>query len=295
MVFLTVWVYIGLTFREVDVQRLDGKKVSAVIREQIAEQVKKLNQPPGLGVILVGEDPASQVYVRNKFKACEAVGMKSIEVKMPASISPEDLKSAINDMNENPEVTAYLVQLPLPKGFDTKEVTSWIAPHKDADGLTVESLGLLFAGTPKAIPCTPHGVMKILEHYNIPVEGKKAVVIGRSQIVGYPMAHLLVDANATVTICHSRTQDLYSHTREADIVVVAAGKPKFIGKDAFKKGAVVVDVGIHRMDNGKLCGDVDPEDLEGHVEALTPVPGGVGPMTITMLLQNTLNLAQGKG
>lgn len=272
-------------------QRLSGKEVSAVIREQIKEQVEKLDQPPGLGVILVGEDPASQVYVRNKFKACEAVGMRSIETKMPASISPDDLKAAITDMNENPDVTAYLVQLPLPRGFDTQQVMSWIAPHKDADGLTVQSLGHLFAGTPTAIPCTPHGVMKILEHYKIPVEGKRAVVIGRSQIVGYPMAHLLVDANATVTICHSRTKDLFDHTREADIVVVAAGKPKFIGKSAFKKGAVIVDVGIHRMDNGKLCGDVNPEDLEGHIEALTPVPGGVGPMTITMLLQNTLRLA----
>ncbi len=276
---------------------LDGKEVSSVIRRQIKEQVQKLDHPPGLGVILVGEDPASQVYVRNKFKACKAVGMKSIEIKLPATICPDDLKAAMTDMNENPDVTAYLVQLPLPrgKGFETQQVMSWIAPYKDADGLTVESLGHLFAGVPKVIPCTPHGVMKILEHYKIPVEGRRAVVIGRSQIVGYPMAHLLTDANATVTICHSRTQNLYSHTREADIVVVAAGQPQFLGKDAFKKGAVVVDVGIHRMDNGQLCGDVDVEDLKGHIEALTPVPGGVGPMTITMLLQNTLKLAQGRG
>jgi methylenetetrahydrofolate dehydrogenase (NADP+)/methenyltetrahydrofolate cyclohydrolase len=216
--------------------------------------------------------------------------MKSFETRLPATVSKEDLKTAITQMNQDPEVTAYLVQLPLPASFNTQEVMSWIDPKKDADGLTVESLGLLFAGRPHAIPCTPHGVMKILEHYDIDVEGKPAVVIGRSQIVGKPMAHLLTDANATVTLCHSRTKDLQQHTKQADIVVVAAGRPKFIGKQAFKKGAVVIDVGIHRMDNGKLCGDVDPAGLDDWVSALTPVPGGVGPMTITMLLQNTLTL-----
>lgn len=272
--------------------RLDGKVVSAVLRSSLKEKISALSSSLGLGVILVGDDPASQVYVRNKFKACESVGMKSFEVKLPLDVSKVQLKQAITDMNKNPEVTGYLVQLPLPEGFDTEEVIGWIDPKKDADGLTVENLGLLLQGLPRSIPCTPHGVMKILEHFKISAEGKHAVVIGRSQIVGKPMAQLLTAANATVTVCHSRTQNLESFTRQADIVVVAAGKPKFIGKSAFKKEAVVIDVGIHRMDSGKLCGDVNPEGLEGFISALTPVPGGVGPMTITMLLENTYRLAQ---
>lgn len=272
--------------------RIDGKEVSKAIRENIKAEVEKLGFAPGLGVVLVGDDPASQVYVRNKFKACEAVGMKSYETKLAADVTKEELKAAIEDLNNNSEVHGFLVQLPLPKGFDTDEVLSWVDPKKDADGLTIENIGLFHAGQPRSIPCTPHGVMKMLEHYDISVEGKDAVVIGRSQIVGWPMARLLMNANATVTVCHSRTQDMKAYTRKADIVVVAAGKPEFVNASFFKQGATVVDVGIHRTEDRGLCGDVQPQGCEGYLHALSPVPGGVGPMTITMLLENTLRLAQ---
>jgi len=272
--------------------RIGGKEVSAAIREKIKHEVSQLDLTPGLGVVLVGDDPASQVYVRNKFKACEAVGMQSFETKLPADVSKQELKKAIEDLNQNPEVHGFLVQLPLPKGFDTDEVLSWVDPKKDADGLTIENIGLFHAGQPRSIPCTPHGVMKMLEHYDIATEGKTAVVIGRSQIVGWPMARLLMDANATVTVCHSRTQDLKAYTRNADIVVVAAGKPEFVNASFFKKGATVIDVGIHRTDDRGLVGDVQPAGCEDYLHGLSPVPGGVGPMTITMLLENSLRLAQ---
>ncbi|MCB0408238.1 MAG: bifunctional methylenetetrahydrofolate dehydrogenase/methenyltetrahydrofolate cyclohydrolase FolD [Bdellovibrionales bacterium] len=272
--------------------RLDGKEVSKALRKTLAQSVEKTKRPPGLGVILVGEDPASQVYVRNKMKACSEVGMESVEIQLPSSASEDELITAIAAMNENPGVDAYLIQLPLPKKFNEQEMIGRIDPKKDADGLTVENLGLLMAGRPRSVPCTPNGVMQILKFYDIDVVGKNVVVIGRSQIVGKPMAQLLLAANATVTVCHSKTENLFEHTQRAEIVVVAAGQPKFLKKEAFKKGAVVIDVGMHRLPSGKLCGDVDPEGLENWVSALTPVPGGVGPMTITMLLQNTLSLYQ---
>ena len=272
--------------------RIDGKEVSKAIREKIKSEVAELGFSPGLGVVLVGDDPASQVYVRNKFKACETVGMTSFETKLPADVSPADLKKAIEDLNNNPEVHGFLVQLPLPKGFDTDEVLSWVDPKKDADGLTIENIGLFHAGQPRSIPCTPHGVIKMIKHYDFAIEGKNAVVIGRSQIVGWPMARLLMNENATVTVCHSRTQDLKSFTKQADIVVVAAGKPEFVDQSFFKEDTVVLDVGIHRKEGNGLVGDVKTEGCEGHLAGLSPVPGGVGPMTITMLLENTLRLAR---
>ena len=277
---------------------LSGKEVSQVRLEKISQQVQQLKSDkgiaPGLAVVLVGEDPASQVYVRKKGEACEQVGIRSFEQKLPEDTSAADLKKLIQELNNNSEVHGILVQLPLPKQLDSDEVLSWIDPKKDPDALTVENMGLCWKGQPRVTSCTPTGVMVILEHYDIDVAGKYAVVIGRSNIVGKPMAQLLQSANATVTVCHSRTPDLSRFTREADIVVVAAGKPQMLGKDDFKEGSVVVDVGIHRQEiNGKpkLCGDVRFEELEGWVQAATPVPGGVGPMTITMLLENTLKLA----
>lgn len=274
-------------------QLLDGKAVSLEVHNRLAREIKSLDVKPCLGVVLVGEDPASQVYVRNKIKTCEKVGIESVEVRLPADVTGEQLKAEIEKLNNDKKINAYLVQLPLPDHLDKDEVLSWIDPMKDADGLTVTNLGSLFAGRPTVVPCTPNGVMEVLKHYDIPLEGKKAVVVGRSQIVGLPMAHLLLMANATVTICHSRTQNLKQELSDADIVVVAAGKPKFLGADDFNKNSVVIDVGIHRITEGdktKLCGDVDFETAKQKVKALTPVPGGVGPMTIAMLLQNTLSL-----
>ncbi len=278
---------------------LSGKEVakfrSEKLKQRVQEFTSKKGRPPGLAVILVGEDPASQVYVRNKGKACERVGIKSFENKVPADIKQADLNELIESYNSNDEVDGILVQFPLPNHLSKEEVLATIDPKKDPDGLTYENLGLLWSGQKRVASCTPFGVMKILEYFEINPEGKKAVVVGRSNIVGKPMAQLLTDANATVTVCHSRTSDLRSYTSEADIVVVAAGKPRMVGKDDFKKDAIVIDVGIHRPEEGefagKLCGDVRFEELEGHVAAATPVPGGVGPMTIQMLLENTLTLA----
>lgn len=276
---------------------LDGKKVAEYRRAMVGEKVEKMRRTqdrvPGLAVVLVGEDPASQVYVANKAKACEAVGIKSWIHRLPAQASAAEVKKVIDTLNTDPQVHGLLVQLPLPKHLDTDEVLSWVNPAKDVDGLSVENMGLMWADRPRAIPCTPNGVMAILDYYQIPVTGKHAVVVGRSQIVGKPMALLLQKANATVTICHSKTPDVSYFTKQADIVVVAAGKERFLGREDFKKDAVVIDVGMHRPKNGKLCGDVRFEELVGWVKAATPVPGGVGPMTITMLLENTLKLAGG--
>ena len=277
---------------------LSGKEVSQARREKISQQVQQLKSEkgitPGLAVVLVGEDPASQVYVRNKGKACEQVGINSFEHGLAAESSAEELKTVIEELNQNSEVHGILVQLPLPKHLNSDEVLSWIDPQKDPDALTVENMGLCWKGQARVTPCTPTGVMAIFEHYGIEVEGKYAVVVGRSNIVGKPMAQLLQMANATVTMCHSRTKDLRKFTAEADIVVVAAGKPLMLGREDFKEGAIVADVGIHRQEvegKTKLCGDVRFDELEGWVQAATPVPGGVGPMTITMLLENTLKLA----
>lgn len=275
---------------------LNGKEVAKEVRSSLIPRVesftRKIGRAPHLAVILVGDDKASEVYVRNKKTACESVGMNSSILVMPTNTSQEELDKQILTLNRDPEVDGILVQFPLPKHLSSDEVLKLVAPEKDADGLTYASLGYFFAGKPFVKPCTPEGVMTILKHYNISVEGLKAVVIGRSNIVGKPMAHLLTEANATVTLCHSRTKNLSDYTRDADLVVVAAGKPRMLGQEDFKKGAVVIDVGIHRLSDGKLCGDVRFEELEGKVAAATPVPGGVGPMTIATLLLNTCILAE---
>jgi methylenetetrahydrofolate dehydrogenase (NADP+)/methenyltetrahydrofolate cyclohydrolase len=279
---------------------LNGTAVAKLRREslkaKIAEFTKSVGRAPALATILVGDDPASHVYVKNKRKTCGEIGIKSIDRDLPGSTTQEQLLAAITELNNDNSVDGILVQLPLPKHLDSEQALETLAPEKDPDGLTYENLGLLWGGKKRVAPCTPSGVMKILEHYKIDVAGKRAVVIGRSNIVGKPMAHLLQEANATVTVVHSRTPDIKVYTREADIVVVAAGKERFIGKEAFKKDSVVIDVGMHRPTMGefanKLCGDVKFEELEGHVMAATPVPGGVGPMTIQMLLENTLDLAK---
>lgn len=280
-------------------QILDGQAVATQKRREIAENIEAFIQSqqraPGLAVVLVGEDPASQVYVRHKIKACEQVGVLSFEHSLPEQTSPEHLKTIITRLNQDDQVDGILVQLPLPKQLNEHAVLSWIDPQKDPDGLTTENLGLMLSGKARIYSCTPNGVMEILRHYDISIEGKLAVVVGRSNIVGKPMALLLQNANATVTVCHSRTPDISFHTRQADIVVVAAGKKALLGKSDFKQGAVVVDVGMHREvidGKTKLCGDVRFEELDGWVSAATPVPGGVGPMTITMLLHNTLQLAK---
>lgn len=281
-------------------QILDGKAVSEARRRQIKADVEEFRKvtkrAPGLAVILVGDDPASQVYVGNKIKACKEVGIDSLEKRLPADVGAANLKAVIQDFNVNPLVDGILLQLPLPKHINAIEAISWIAPNKDADCLTPENLGKLWSGRALTTPCTPWGVMVILEHYNIPVAGKKAVVVGRSNIVGKPMAHLLTQADATVTVCHSKTENVKDYTSKADLVVVAAGKPELMGKGDFKEGAIVIDVGIHRKagadGKSKLCGDVRLKELEGIIKAGTPVPGGVGPMTITMLMENTLRLAQ---
>ncbi len=266
------------------------------LKAKIAEFTKKSGRAPALATVLVGDDPASHVYVKNKRVKCREIGIQSVDRDLPADVTQEKLLATIKELCQDNAVDGILVQLPLPKHLDGEAALRALDPQKDPDGLTYENLGLLWGGKARVAPCTPLGVMKILEHYKIDVAGKKAVVIGRSNIVGKPMAHLLQQANATVTVCHSKTPDIKVHTREADIVVVAAGKERFIGKDAFKKNSVVIDVGMHRPTHGefanKLCGDVKFEELEGHVAAATPVPGGVGPMTIQMLLENTLALAE---
>ncbi|MBX3022560.1 MAG: bifunctional methylenetetrahydrofolate dehydrogenase/methenyltetrahydrofolate cyclohydrolase FolD [Bdellovibrionales bacterium] len=283
-------------------QIFDGKLVAETRRQAIKSRVdefkRKNGRAPGLAVILVGEDPASQVYVGNKIKACEQVGLTSFEHRLPADTNMAQLKAVIQTLNDNVTVDGILLQLPLPKQLKADEAINWISPSKDADCLTTENLGRLWSGRPLTIPCTPWGVMVILEHYGIDVVGMNSVVVGRSNIVGKPMAHLLVQANATVTVCHSKTRDLSAHTKTADLVVVAAGQPEFLGRGDFKKDAIVIDVGMHRKatsgGKAKLCGDVRLKEIEDTVKAATPVPGGVGPMTITMLLENTLRLAEAR-
>lgn len=275
---------------------LNGREVAQFRTEGLRERIEKFRgqfgRPPGLGVILVGEDPASRVYVHNKGKSCRKVGMESFEINLPVETSQETLEEIIRSWNQKEEVDGFLVQLPLPKGLSSESVLDVIDPRKDPDGLTPENLGLLWSGKKRVASCTPSGVMALLDHYGVELAGKRAVVLGRSNIVGKPMAQLLLDAQATVSICHSRTPELGVYTQEADIVVVAIGKPRFIGVEMFKQGAVVIDVGIHRLEDGKLCGDVHTEGVEQRLAALSPVPGGVGPMTIQMLLENTVTLAE---
>ncbi|MCB0309437.1 MAG: bifunctional methylenetetrahydrofolate dehydrogenase/methenyltetrahydrofolate cyclohydrolase FolD [Bdellovibrionales bacterium] len=276
--------------------KLDGRLVAASYRNELKSEIENIQNTKGiqpcLAVILVGDDPASQVYVGGKIKACQEVGILSMEFRFPVGVEKEKLQKKITELNEDPNVHGILVQLPLPHHLDESEVISWISPKKDVDGLTSENMGLFWRGQPRVVACTPLGVMKILEYYDLNVSGMKAVVVGRSNIVGKPMALLLQNAGATVSVCHSKTEDLKFYTQNADIVVAALGRPQFLKKEHFNKNALVVDVGMHRViSTGKLCGDVDPEGLEGWIKAITPVPGGVGPMTITMLLHNTLRLA----
>lgn len=270
---------------------IDGKKVSAQVKEQVrieTEELVKKGIKPGLAVIIVGDDPASRVYVNNKKKACEKVGFLSKEFALPATTTQEELLSLVKELNEDKEINGILCQLPLPKGLDEKTVIEAISPLKDVDAFHASNVGKIMIGDYDFLPCTPAGVMEMLHSYNIPVEGKECVVIGRSNIVGKPMAMLLLHENGTVTITHSRTKNLKEVTKRADILVAAIGKPKFVTADMVKEGAVVIDVGMDRDENGKLCGDVDFENVKEKCSAITPVPGGVGPMTIAVLMKNTL-------
>ena len=276
-------------------QILDGllvaEKIKEELKQKLARFLKQNNRVPGLRVILVGEDSASQVYVRQKIKQAEKLGIDSDACLLPKDISFKTLKQKIQEFNEDSRVQALLIQLPLPISLDRKKVLNCVDPLKDPDCLTVENQGRAWSGQPRVLPCTPAGIMRLFKHYNCELKGKKAVVIGRSQIVGLPMAQLLLRANATVTVCHSHTQNLSEFTRAADVVVVAAGRRGLLGRQDFKKGSIVVDVGVHRVD-GKLEGDVRFKELDGHVAFATPVPGGVGPMTVVQLLENTLHLAE---
>ncbi len=276
-------------------QIIDGKKTSLKLREEIrlaaAELQKKTGVCPGLAVILVGEDPASQIYVRNKKKACEEVGFLSREYRLAESTTQEELLSLIDKLNADPEIHGILVQLPVPRHIHDKAVIARIDPKKDVDAFSWENVGRIMTGEFDFVPCTPAGIMELLAEYGIDPEGKRAVVIGRSNIVGKPMAMLLLHKNATVTVCHSRTVGLAKICREADILVAAVGKARFVTEDMVKDGAVVIDVGMNRDENG-LCGDVDFAAVEKKASFITPVPGGVGPMTITLLLKNTLTSAQ---
>jgi methylenetetrahydrofolate dehydrogenase (NADP+)/methenyltetrahydrofolate cyclohydrolase len=274
---------------------IDGVKLAASLREQVAERAAVLagqGVKPGLAVVLVGSDAASQVYVRNKVAACEKAGLHSVLEQYPADLTEDALLSRIKTLNADHSIHGILVQLPLPKHIDAHRVIEAIAAEKDVDGFHVSNAGLLMTGTPLFTPCTPYGVMKILESEQISLRGAVAVVVGASNIVGKPMAMLLQAAGATVTICNSKTRDLAWHTRHADIVVVATGKPGMVTGDMIKPGAIVIDVGINRTADGKLCGDVDYASASQVAGAITPVPGGVGPMTIAMLLVNTIEAAE---
>lgn len=278
-------------------QIIDGKALAEELRQGFKARVEALTakgHQPGLVVILVGADPASEVYVRNKVNGCLAIGMHSEKIVYDKDIEQSVVLDKIAELNADPAIHGILVQLPLPKHFDEEKVLEAIVAEKDVDGFHAENVGALAQGNPRFIPCTPYGVMKMFEKGHVDLNGKEAVVIGRSNIVGKPMALLLINAGATVTVCNSRTRDLKFHTSRADIVVAAVGKPKFVTGDMIKPGAVVIDVGINRLPDGKLCGDVDFADCLATAGQITPVPGGVGPMTITMLLANTIEAAERK-
>lgn len=275
---------------------IDGKAISASIREQIKQDTKgfitKTGVKPGLAVILVGEDPASKIYVRNKKKACEDVGFQSFEYLMPDETPEVVLKELIEKLNRDPAVHGILCQLPLPKHIDEKSVIETISPLKDVDAFHPINVGRIMTGDYNFLPCTPAGIMELIKSTGVEIAGKKCVVVGRSNIVGKPMAMLLLHANGTVTICHSKTADLKKECLEADILVVATGKAKMIKADMVKPGAVVIDVGMDRDESGKLCGDVDFDEVSKVAGYITPVPGGVGPMTIAMLMRNTYTAAK---
>ena len=276
-------------------QVIDGVALSKQLRQQISDRVSQLKQQgitPGLAVILVGDNPASQVYVRNKIKACEDTGFKSVLEQYPATLTEAELLQRVQALNLDDSIHGILVQLPLPEHIDGQKVIEAISPAKDVDGFHVASAGALMVGQPGFWPCTPYGCMKMLESIGYALRGKHAVVIGRSNIVGKPMALMLLQQHATVTICHSATADLGHMTRQADVLIAAVGKQNLVTADMVKPGAVVIDVGMNRNAEGKLCGDVDYEGVKHVAGWITPVPGGVGPMTITMLLMNTLEAAE---
>ena len=277
---------------------LNGQQVAQEIKKTVKQKAEaflaRTGKKPGLAVILVGKDPASEIYVQKKIQSAKEVGLHSRLFTLSEKEGFPALKQKIKECNQDPAIHAFLIQLPLPKGWPVQSALSLIDPAKDADGLTPLNQGRIGSGEAPVLPCTPTGIMRLFQHYDIALKGKSAVVVGRSQIVGFPMAQLLLKAHATVTICHSRTTDLSSYTKKADIVVVSAGVPELLGQKDFKKGAIVVDVGLHRIKTGhktRLKGDVKQKGLEDHVAWATPVPGGVGPMTVAQLLENTLTLA----
>lgn len=274
---------------------LDGKKLSQKVKEELKHEVEDLRNEgviPKLAVIMVGNDPGSKVYVRNKSLACNEIGIEYEEYLLTEETTMEELLELIDKLNKDNTINGILLQSPIPKHLDINKAFSMILPQKDVDGFNPYNVGKLCLGQDTFISCTPNGIMKILEEYEIDIQGKEAVVVGRSNIVGKPMLQCLLNKNATVTICHSKTQDLAKVTRRADILVVAIGKEKYITEDMVKDRAVVIDVGINRLENGKLCGDVDYEEVEKKASYITPVPGGVGPMTIAMLMENVVKAAK---
>jgi methylenetetrahydrofolate dehydrogenase (NADP+)/methenyltetrahydrofolate cyclohydrolase len=274
---------------------LDGKSLAALVRAEVKSKVAALAQRgirPGLAVVLAGDDPASKVYVRNKTRACEEVGVRSQQIDYPASVTQEELMACIRKLNVDAAVHGILVQLPLPKHIDSARVLEAVSPAKDVDGFHAESMGALLAGAPGFVPCTPAGVMRMLAHWEVPLAGRRAVVIGRSNIVGKPLALLLLQKDATVTICHSKTRELEALARQADILVAAIGRAKLVTAQMVKPGACVIDVGINRLADGSLAGDVDFAAAKDVAGWISPVPGGVGPMTIAMLLENCLRAAE---
>ena len=273
-------------------QLIDGKAISTALKEELKVKVDALKEQgiePCLAVILVGEDPASTVYVNNKKKACEFIGIKSLSYELPESTTQDELLALIDKLNADDGVNGILVQLPLPKHIDEDAVIQAISPKKDVDGFHPQSVGALCIGQKGFVSCTPAGIIELLKRSNVEIEGKECVIIGRSNIVGKPMSLLMLRENATVTVCHSRTKNLKEVTRRADILIVAIGKPKMITAEYVKEGAVVIDVGIHRLEGKKLCGDVDFDTVAEHTSMITPVPGGVGPMTIAMLMKNCVD------
>ncbi|NJC25218.1 bifunctional methylenetetrahydrofolate dehydrogenase/methenyltetrahydrofolate cyclohydrolase FolD [Neolewinella antarctica] len=285
---------------------LDGKALAATIKEELKQEVDVIRQAAGkiphLAAILVGDNPASQVYVRNKVRSCEQIGFRSTLIRMPEDVTQSEILTEVAKLNNDPDVDGFIVQLPLPKHIDEDQINLAIEPRKDVDGFTPVNIGLMTLGLPSYLPATPNGIMTMLERYGIQTTGKEVVVLGRSNIVGTPMTVLLSrkgePGNATVTLCHSRTEDMAFHTKRADILIAAIGRPEMITADMVKEGAVIIDVGINRVDDAtkkrgyRLCGDIDYAGLESKVSAMTPVPGGVGPMTVVSLLMNTLQASK---
>lgn len=272
--------------------RIDGKALAAKVKDQVREEAAALPRKPGLAVVLVGDNPASQVYVRGKEKDCAECGIESFEHRLPAETAQGDLLALIRQLNADPAVDGILVQLPLPGHLDEEQVINAIVPDKDVDCFHPYNVGRMVIGEPVFLPCTPAGVMEMLREYDIPIRGRRCVVLGRSNIVGKPMAMLLTQSDGTVTVCHSRTENLKEITREADILIAAVGRTKFVTADMVKDGAVVIDVAMNRDENGKLCGDVDFTAVEQRASYITPVPGGVGPMTRALLMRNILTAAR---